>query len=169
MQVTENFYNVLWWSKNACQYRFGSPCPLARPRVPTRHHHIATVTKDFAQYRMYHPFTSRTTSARVIIDFQSASKCFCADALVPAAWGCRTSTGTHSYSTTTHCKIFLSLASPFLLCCNASIFFRILFSSLCCAVTGFVAGNIRGVLFDTFCFWACNSPYFILIFLLPQI
>ena len=29
----------------------------------------------------------------------------------------------HSYSTTTHCKIFLLLASPFSLCCNASIFF----------------------------------------------
>ena len=47
---------------------------------------------------------------------------------------CRTWTGTHSYSTTTHCKIFLSLASPFLLCCNASIFFShfILFSLLRC-------------------------------------
>ena len=40
----------------------------------------------------------------------------------------------HSYSTTTHCKNFLSLASPFLLCCNASIFFShfIFFSLLCC-------------------------------------
>ena len=47
-------------------------------------------------------------------------------------------------------------------------FFRILFSSLCCAVAGFVADNIRGVLFDTFCSWACNSPYFILIFFLSQ-
>ena len=37
--------------------------------------------------------------------------------------GCRTCTGAHSYSTTTHYKIFLSLASPFLLCCNVSIFF----------------------------------------------
>ena len=134
MQVTEKFYSVLWWGKNACQYRFGSPCPLARPRVPTRHHHIATVTKDFAQYRMYHPFTSRTTSTRVIIDFQSALKCFCAVALVLEVWGCRTSTGTHSYSITTHCKIFLSLASPFLLCCNALIFFSyfIFFSLLYC-------------------------------------
>ena len=71
--------------------------------------------------------------------------------------GCRTCNGAHSYSTTIHCKNFLSLASPFLLCCNASIFFRILFSSLCCAVIGFVAGIVHGVLFDTFCFWACNS------------
>ena len=46
-------------------------------------------------------------------------------------------------------------------------FFRILFSSLCCAVIGFVAGILHGVIFDTFCIWACNSPYFILIFLLP--
>ena len=44
--------------------------------------------------------------------------------------------------------------------------FRILFSSLCCAVIGFVAGIFHGVIFDTFCIWACNSPYFILIFLL---
>ena len=46
-------------------------------------------------------------------------------------------------------------------------FFRILFSSLCCAVIDFVAGIVHGVLFDIFCFWACNSPYFNLIFLLP--
>ena len=46
-------------------------------------------------------------------------------------------------------------------------FFRTLFSSLCCAVIGFVASIFHEVLFDTFCFWACNSPYFILIFLLP--
>ena len=45
-------------------------------------------------------------------------------------------------------------------------FFRILFSSLCCVI-GFVAGIVHGVPPDTFCFWACNSPYFILIFLLP--
>ena len=51
-------------------------------------------------------------------------------------------------------------------CCNASIFFRILFSSLYCAVIDFVAGIVHGVLFDIFYFWACNSPYFILIFLL---
>ena len=40
----------------------------------------------------------------------------------------------HSYSTTTHCKNFLLLASPFLLCCNASNFFShfIFFSLLCC-------------------------------------
>lgn len=45
--------------------------------------------------------------------------------------------------------------------------FRILFSSLRRAVKAFfVAGNIRGVLVSTFCFWACNSPYFILVFLL---
>ena len=43
-------------------------------------------------------------------------------------------TGARSYSTTTHCKNFLSLASPFLLCCNTSIFFShyIFFSLLCC-------------------------------------
>ena len=46
-------------------------------------------------------------------------------------------------------------------------FFRILFSSLCCAVISFVAGTFHGVHFDTFCFWACNLPYFILIFLSP--
>ena len=42
-------------------------------------------------------------------------------------------TGAHSYSTTTHCKKFLSLASPFLLRRNASIFFShfIFFSLLC--------------------------------------
>ena len=37
-------------------------------------------------------------------------------------------------------------------------FFRILFSSHCCAAMSFVAGIFHGVLFDTFCFWACNSP-----------
>ena len=31
MQVTEKFYNVLWWSKNARQYRFGSPHPWPGP------------------------------------------------------------------------------------------------------------------------------------------
>ena len=46
-------------------------------------------------------------------------------------------------------------------------FFCILFSSLYCAVIGFVAGIVHGVLLDIFCFWAYNSPYFILIFLLP--
>ena len=25
MQITEKSYNVLWWSKNVRQYRFGSP------------------------------------------------------------------------------------------------------------------------------------------------
>ena len=64
---------------------------------------------------------------------------------------CRTPTGTHSYSTTTHCKIYLSLAPPFLLCCNASLFFSH-FTSLCCAVVDFVAGIVHGVLFDIFCF-----------------
>ena len=61
----------------------------------------------------------------------------CGDvALVLGAWGWgyRTCIGTHSYSTTTRCKIFLSFASPFLLCCNASIYFSyfIFFSLLCC-------------------------------------
>ena len=143
----------------------GSVAP--RPRVPTRHHHIATVTKDFVQYRVYHPFTSRTASTRVVIDFQSASKCFFDVALVLGAWGYRTCISTYSYSTTTHCKNFLSLASPFLLVVMLRYFFRILFSSLCCAAIDLVAGIVHGVLFDIFCFWACNSPYFNLIFLLP--
>ena len=46
-------------------------------------------------------------------------------------------------------------------------FFRILFSSLCCAVIDFIAVIVHGALFDIFSFWACNSPYFNLIFLLP--
>ena len=47
-------------------------------------------------------------------------------------------------------------------------FFRILFSSLWCAVIGFVAGIVHRVLFDTFCIWTCSMPYFILIFYLPR-
>ena len=46
-------------------------------------------------------------------------------------------------------------------------FFCILSTSLCCGVIDFVAGIVHGALFDIFCFWACNSPYFVLIFLLP--
>ena len=55
MQATENFYNVLWWRKNPRQYRqddeldyesSGNPTPI----TTSRHHHIATATKDFAQY-----------------------------------------------------------------------------------------------------------------------
>ena len=147
-----------------------SPHRWPGPWVPTRHHHIATVTKDFAQYRVYHPFTSRTASTRAVIDFQSASKCFFDVALVPDPWsgggGCRTCTGTHSYSTTTHCKVYLSLASPFLLFFNASIFFsHFIFFSLLCYYR-LRRWHCLWSTFDTFCFWACNSLYFILIFLL---
>ena len=147
----------------------GSVAP--RPRVPTRHHHIATVTKDFAQHRVYHPFTSRTASARVIVDFQSASKCFCDVALVPEAWpggGAAEPELARSLTPPQHtAKFFCHLHRLSYYVVMLRYFFRILFSSLCCGVIGFVAGIFHKVLFDTCCFWACNPPYFILIFLLP--
>ena len=126
------------------------PAP-AKPRVPTNMTfppHLATATKDFAQYRVHHPFASITASTRASIVFHSASKCFCAMLsklsviLEPSAplgrCSLRAARATkslgHSYSTTTYCKIFLLPASPFLLCCNAWIFFShfIFFSLLCC-------------------------------------
>ena len=59
MQAIEKFYNVLWWSKKARQYRLddefdyegsGNPHPRTPHREITtsRHHHITTAT-DFAQ------------------------------------------------------------------------------------------------------------------------
>ena len=54
MQETEKFYSVLWWSKNAHQYRqddeldYESSGKLRKAEGTTRYH-IAT-TKDFAQY-----------------------------------------------------------------------------------------------------------------------
>ena len=35
MQVTENFYNALWWNKNARQYRLGRPHSRPGPRYST--------------------------------------------------------------------------------------------------------------------------------------
>ena len=143
----------------------------AAPRVPTLHH-IATVTKEFAQYRVYHPFTSRTASTRAVIDFQSASKCFFDVAMVLEAWP-----GGPGAADPVLARILTAPEPIVKLFCNLHrrsyrvaiprYFFRILFSSPCCAVIGFVAGIVHRALFDTFCFWACNSPYFILIFLLP--
>ena len=64
MQATEKFYNVLWWSKKARQYRLddefdyessGNPHPRTSPHreiTTSRHHHITTSTKDFALYCM---------------------------------------------------------------------------------------------------------------------
>ena len=34
MQVTENFYNVLWWSKNARQYYTGSAATTNPTQAP---------------------------------------------------------------------------------------------------------------------------------------
>ena len=136
--MTEKFYNVLWWSNNACQYRFGSPRPLARPQVPTRHHHIATVTKDFAQYRVYHPFTSRTASTPVIIDFQSASKCFCDVVLALEAWlgggGAELELARILTPPQHTVKFFCHLHRLYYYVLMLRYFFRILFCSLYCAV-----------------------------------
>ena len=143
---------------------------MARPRVPTRHHHIATATKDFAQYRVYYPFTLRTASTQAGIEFQSASKCFCGVTLVPGAWpwmGAAKPVLARILTPLQHIvKFFCHLHHLCYYVVMLRYFFHILFSSLCCAVIGFVTGIVRGVLFDTFCFWACNSPYFNLIFLL---
>ena len=129
----EKSYNVLWWTKNVRQYRFGSP------QAPGTN---ATSQKHFEAL-----WKSMPTRAEAVLEVKRLYTRYWAKSFVAVAmWcrvgtrglamdgGCRTCTGAHSYSTTTHCKNFLSLASPFLLCCNASIFFShfIFFSLLCC-------------------------------------
>ena len=81
MQATEKFYNVLWWSKNASSTDRMMNLIMKVAASPgkargTTRYHIATATKYFAQYCVYHPFASMTASTRAGIDFQSASKCF---------------------------------------------------------------------------------------------
>ena len=136
--MTEKFYNVLWWSKNARQYRFGSP-PI---------HGQAPGTNATSPHR---DSKKRSYSIPRILSFHFENSFYACRHWFPESlevflwchvgtWGlavsggCRACTGVHSYSTTTHCKIFLSLVSPFLICCNAPIFFShfIFFSLLCC-------------------------------------
>ena len=69
----------------------------------------------------------------------------------------------HSCSTTTHCKKFCCLHHLSYYVVMLQYLFCILFSSLCCAVIDFVTGIVRGDFFDIFCFWACNSPHYVLI------
>ena len=121
----------------------------------TRHHHIVTATKDFAQYRIYNRCTSRTAFARAGIDFQSASKCFCDVALVPWAWpevGAAQPVLAHILTPQHIVKFFCHPHRRSSYAVMLRYFSRILFSSLCWAVIGFVADIIHGVLFDTFCF-----------------
>ena len=139
-----------WWT---WLWKQRQPHPQTSPHrkiTTSRHHHIATATKDFAQYRVYDPFTSRTASTWAGMDLQSASKCFCLmiSQALGLSWSRSSScTGAHSYSTTTHCKIFCRLHRLYYHVVMLRYFFHILFSSLCCAVIDFVAGIVHGVLF----------------------
>ena len=167
MQVTEKFYSVLWWSKNACQFRFGSPAPwpgLGYQRDITETLRGALEINDC-------PRRSCSRSERMVHTVLSKIFWYRRD-VVMSRWysgGRATEPLLARILTPQHIvKFFCHLYRLSYYVVMLQYFFRILFSSLCCAVTGFVAGNIRGVLFDTFCSWACNSPYFISIFLLTQ-
>ena len=137
MQVTENFYNVLWWSKNARQYRFGSPHPWPGPgyqrdiTTSRRQQKILlstayTILSLWEQLLRMQALISREPRSVSVM-----SRWY----LGPGReWGLPSLYWRAFSLHHKHCKIFLSLASPFLICCNAPIFFShfIFFSLLCC-------------------------------------
>ena len=103
-----------------------------------------------------YPRRSCSRSERMVHTVLSKIFCYRRDvALVLGAWpgdgGYRICIGTHCYSITTR-KIFCHPHRLAYYVVMLRYFFRILFSSLCCAVISFVAGIFHEVLFDTFCF-----------------
>ena len=168
MQATEKFYNVLWWSKKARQdeldYESSASLGVQRDTTSRQQQRFCSVLR-VPSFRIDNSFYADWAKSVAVAmwwcrdvvisrcgDRGGVSAAFIIKFIILPVLARLLTPPQHIV------KFFCRLHRLSYYVVMLRYFFRILFSSLCCAVINFVAGIVHGVLLDIFYFWACNPP-----------